>query len=159
MSALITIIHIIVCLILIVAVLLQSGKAADLAGAFGGVGSQSVFGPRSATTLLSKMTTISAVLFMITSLGLWILSGKGGRSVVSGEEAPPRHETPAAATEPQKQTPEPAAQDKQKQETEKKTGESTEAEKKQNPDEPKDPKTEDESGSGSEKTKLDKEDN
>jgi len=159
MSALITIIHIIVCLILIVAVLLQSGKAADLAGAFGGVGSQSVFGPRSATTLLSKMTTISAVLFMVTSLGLWILSGKGGRSVVSGEEAPPPQETPAAATEPQKQTPEPSAQDKQKQETEKKTGESTEAEKKQNPDEAQDPKTEDESGSGSEKTKSDKEDN
>ena len=77
MSALITIIHVIVCLILIVAVLLQSGKAADLAGAFGGAGSQSVFGPRSAATLLSKMTTISAVLFMLTSLGLWILSGKG----------------------------------------------------------------------------------
>ena len=82
MTALITIVHIIVCVILILAVLLQSGKAGDLAGAFGGAGSQSVFGPRGAATLLSKVTTISAVLFMVTSMGLWILSSKGTRSVV-----------------------------------------------------------------------------
>jgi len=103
MSVFITIIHVIVCVILIVAVLLQSGKAADLAGAFGGMGSQSVFGPRSAATLLSKLTTISAVLFMITSLGLWILSGRGTqRSVLSGEETPVQ-ETPAAATDVKKE--------------------------------------------------------
>jgi preprotein translocase subunit SecG len=129
MSALITIIHVIVCLILIVAVLLQSGKAADLAGAFGGVGSQSVFGPRSAQTLLSKMTTISAVLFMITSLGLWILSGKGARSVVSGEETPPPQETPAAVTETKKEAEEPAAQVDKKQEPEKKKEEADTAKK------------------------------
>ena len=109
MSVLITIIHVIVCIILIVAVLLQSGKAADLAGAFGGMGSQSVFGPRGAATLLSKLTTISAVLFMITSLGLWILSGRGTtRSVLSGEEAPVQ-ETPAATTEVKKEAEEPVA--------------------------------------------------
>ena len=103
MSVFITIIHVVVCVILIVAVLLQSGKAADLAGAFGGMGSQSVFGPRSAATLLSKLTTISAVLFMITSLGLWILSSRGTtRSVLSGEEAPVQ-ETPAATTEVKKE--------------------------------------------------------
>jgi preprotein translocase subunit SecG len=107
MSALITIIHVIVCVILIVAVLLQSGKAADLAGAFGGMGSQSVFGPRSAATLLSKLTTISAVLFMITSLGLWILSSRGTtRSVLSGEEAPVQ-EAPAATTEVKKEAEDP----------------------------------------------------
>lgn len=88
MTALVTVIHIVVCLILIVAVLLQSGKAGDLAGAFGGVGSQSVFGPRGAATLLSKVTTISAILFMVTSMGLWIISSKGARSVVRREEAP-----------------------------------------------------------------------
>ncbi|UCE42175.1 MAG: preprotein translocase subunit SecG [Candidatus Aminicenantes bacterium] len=89
MSALILIIHIIVCLTLIIAILLQSGKSADLAGAFGGMGSQSVFGPRGAATILAKVSTICAILFMITSMGLWILSAKGGeRSVVSGEEAP-----------------------------------------------------------------------
>jgi protein translocase SecG subunit len=51
-------------------VLLQSGKAADLAGAFGGMGSQTAFGPRGSATLLSKATTMSAVVFMITSLSL-----------------------------------------------------------------------------------------
>ncbi len=98
MSALIIVVHVVICLILIVAVLLQSGKAADLAGAFGGVGSQTAFGPRGTATILSKVTTICAVLFMFTSLGLWILSGKGQRSVVSGE-APAKKEVPAA-TEP-----------------------------------------------------------
>jgi len=87
MTALITIIHIIVCMILIVAVLLQSGKSADLAGAFGGGGSQSVFGPRGGQTLLSKVTTICAVLFMFTSLGLWMLSSKQTGSVLKGEQA------------------------------------------------------------------------
>ena len=60
MSALITIIHVIICLILILAVLLQSGKAADLAGAFGGAGSATAFGPRGTASLMSKVTTISA---------------------------------------------------------------------------------------------------
>ena len=68
MVILITVIHVIVCLILVVVVLLQSGKAADLAGAFGGMGSQTVFGPRGSATVLSKATTISAILFMLTSM-------------------------------------------------------------------------------------------
>jgi preprotein translocase subunit SecG len=101
-SAIFIIIHVVICLILIVAVLLQSGKAADLAGAFGGVGSQTAFGPRGTATILSKLTTISAVLFMVTSLGMWILSGKSQRSVVSGE-APAKKEVPAAV-EPVKKT-------------------------------------------------------
>jgi preprotein translocase subunit SecG len=68
------IVHIAVCLFLIIVVLLQSGKAADLAGAFGGMGSQTAFGPRGSATLLSKATTISAVVFMVTSLALSILA-------------------------------------------------------------------------------------
>ena len=100
MSTFILIIHIIVCITLIISILLQSGKSADLAGAFGGMGSQSVFGPRGAATILAKVATICAILFMITSLGLWILSAKGERSVVSGEEAPV--EPKAAVTETQK---------------------------------------------------------
>lgn len=100
MSTLILLIHIFVCLTLIIAILLQSGKSADLAGAFGGTGSQSVFGPRGAATILAKVATICAILFMITSLGLWILSSKGERSVVSGEEAP--IEQKAAVPEAQK---------------------------------------------------------
>jgi preprotein translocase subunit SecG len=93
-NALFIVVHVIVCLILIFAVLLQSGKAADLAGAFGGGGSQTAFGARGSATLLSKLTTISAIIFMITSLGLWILSAHGTRSVVGGEKAQP----PAAQT-------------------------------------------------------------
>jgi preprotein translocase subunit SecG len=78
MVTLVTVIHVIVCLILVVVVLLQSGKAADLAGAFGGMGSQTVFGPRGSATVLSKATTISAILFMITSMTLSILATRGG---------------------------------------------------------------------------------
>ena len=80
MEILLSIIHVIVCLVLIVFVLLQSGKAADLAGAFGGMGSQATFGPRGTATLLSKVTTASAVLFMITSLSLSILGTRGSGS-------------------------------------------------------------------------------
>ena len=70
----ILLIHILVCVFLIIVVLLQSGKAADLAGAFGGMGSQTAFGPRGSATLLSKATTVSAVVFMLTSLSLSILA-------------------------------------------------------------------------------------
>ena len=80
MVILITVIHVIVCLILVVVVLLQSGKAADLAGAFGGMGSQTVFGPRGSATVLSKATTIAAALFMVTSLTLSILSTRAGKA-------------------------------------------------------------------------------
>ena len=90
MVILLTIVHVIVCLFLILVVLLQSGKAADLAGAFGGMGSQTTFGPRGAATALSKATTIAAVLFMVTSMSLAVLQtrdaarngGVGGGSVL-----------------------------------------------------------------------------
>ncbi|MGD0365645.1 MAG: preprotein translocase subunit SecG [Bryobacteraceae bacterium] len=77
MLILLTIIHVVVCIFLIIVVLLQSGKAADLAGAFGGMGSQTAFGPRGSATLLSKATTASAIVFMITSLSLSILATRG----------------------------------------------------------------------------------
>src|SRR5271168_434378 len=78
MGILLTIVHVIVCVFLVIVVLLQSGKAADLAGAFGGMGSQTVFGPRGSATVLSKATTIAAALFMLTSLTLSILATRGG---------------------------------------------------------------------------------
>jgi len=87
MYILLWIIHIVVCLFLCVVVLLQSGKAADLAGAFGGMGSQTAFGPRGSATLLSKATTVSAVIFMLTSLSLSILATRNaglGTSVLEG---------------------------------------------------------------------------
>jgi preprotein translocase subunit SecG len=76
----VTTVHVIVCLILILVVLLQSGKAADLAGAFGGMGSQTVFGPRGTATVLSKATTVAAALFMVTSLSLVIMHNAQTRS-------------------------------------------------------------------------------
>ncbi len=72
-----TFIHVVVCLFLVIVVLLQSGKAADLAGAFGGMGSQTAFGPRGSATVLSKATTIAAGLFMVTSLSLSIVATRG----------------------------------------------------------------------------------
>jgi preprotein translocase subunit SecG len=74
-----TTIHVIVCFFLAIVVLLQSGKAADLAGAFGGMGSQTVFGPRGSATVLSKATTMAAALFMVTSLSLSIISTRAGK--------------------------------------------------------------------------------
>src|SRR5579863_9609388 len=80
MAILLTLVHYIVCIFLIIVVLLQSGKAADLAGAFGGMGSQTVFGPRGSATVLSKATTIAAALFMLTSLTLSIMATRGGNA-------------------------------------------------------------------------------
>jgi preprotein translocase subunit SecG len=80
MLILLTILYIIVCLFLIVVVLLQSGKAADLAGAFGGMGSQTAFGPRGSATVLSKATTVAAALFMIVSLALSIMNMRNAGS-------------------------------------------------------------------------------
>ncbi|MFN9296970.1 MAG: preprotein translocase subunit SecG [Acidobacteriota bacterium] len=84
MFILVTIVHVIVCLILIGVVLLQSGKAADLAGAVGGMGSQTTFGPRAAATVLSKVTTAAAGLFMGSSLTLAVMATKGGGKAAGG---------------------------------------------------------------------------
>lgn len=106
MVILLTILHVLVSFFLIIVVLLQSGKAADLAGAFGGMGSQTAFGPRGAATVLSKATTTAAVLFMLTSitLGIWQGRNVGGQSVIdrtgigtesAEEEAVPEAPAPA----------------------------------------------------------------
>lgn len=95
MYILLWIIHVIVCLFLIIVVLLQSGKAADLAGAFGGMGSQTAFGPRGSATLLSKATTLSAILFMVTSLSLSILATKNAGLGTSVLESAPKSSVPA----------------------------------------------------------------
>jgi preprotein translocase subunit SecG len=79
-------IHVVVCLFLIGVVLLQQGKSADLAGAFGGQGSQTAFGPRGAANLLTKLTTYAAILFMLLSITLTILLSRraGDHSVLQG---------------------------------------------------------------------------
>jgi preprotein translocase subunit SecG len=85
------VVHVIVCLFLIGVVLIQQGRSADLAGAFGGQGSQTAFGPRAAANVLTRLTTWSAVIFMVTSLTLTILYVRGNRShsVLEGTKAAP----------------------------------------------------------------------
>lgn len=86
MGFLITLLHILVCFFLITVILLQSGKAGDIASAFGGMGSQTAFGPRGAQTALGKATIVCAVLFMLTSITLAILtvSSKPNASSILG---------------------------------------------------------------------------
>jgi preprotein translocase subunit SecG len=74
--------HVIVCVILVLVVLLQSGRGADLAGAFGGGATQTAFGSRGPASFLSKMTTVAAVVFMLTSIGLSMISVKTERKSV-----------------------------------------------------------------------------
>jgi len=85
MFILLVILHVIVCLFLIGVVLIQQGKSADLAGAFGGSGSQTAFGPRGASNLLTRLTTWSAIIFMLTSVSLTIMLSRSSshRSVLS----------------------------------------------------------------------------
>ena len=114
MTILLTIIHVLVCVFLVIVVLLQSGKAADLAGAFGGMGSQTAFGPRGAATVLSKATTIAAGLFMVTSLSLSILatrSAGSGTSVLdrAGQPATQQKAAPAQGQAPTTAQPAPGA--------------------------------------------------
>lgn len=103
MIFLLTGIHVIVCLFLIFVVLLQSAQAADLAGAFGGGGSQTALGMRGATTLLHKATTGAAVVFMITSLALGMF-GRGTSSLLDGLDEPAAT-SPAGETTPAPEMP------------------------------------------------------
>lgn len=113
------------CLVLIIVVLLQSGKAADLAGAFGGAGSQTAFGPRGAASVLSKATTWCAIMFMVCAMAMVVKvdqnveQGGQGSSILekyakpASKAAKPAPVTPAPATQqpaaPQSSTPQPAA--------------------------------------------------
>jgi preprotein translocase subunit SecG len=106
MVILLTILHVIVAVFLILVVLLQTGKRADLAGAFGGGGSQTAFGARGAATLLSRLTAWSAGIFMATSLILSLMasSGSTGRGsvldTVQGPPAPAPSASPAPSPAP-----------------------------------------------------------
>jgi len=97
------------CLFLIIVVLLQSGKAADIAGAFGGAGSQTAFGPRGAATVLSRATTWCAIMFMVCALALVLRTDKSveqGGSVLQQVSKPAPKATP---TKPQTATPQTTA--------------------------------------------------
>ena len=91
--------HVLVCFVLIIVIMLQSGSAADLAGAFGGAGSQTAFGPRGAATFLSHATTWCAVVFMMTSL---TLSVKRAPSDVSSSTGSVLEQTQKSGTAPTK---------------------------------------------------------
>ena len=100
--------HILVCFILVIVIMLQSGNAADLAGAFGGAGSQTAFGPRGAATFLSKATTWCAIVFMMTSLTLSVkrtpadvaVSGSSSILEQTTKTAPPAKPAPNNQSKP-----------------------------------------------------------
>ncbi len=130
MYALVIVCHVVASLVLILVVLLQSGKAGDLAATFGSTGSQTAFGARGTATLLTRATTVCAVIFMVTSLTLAIMFSKGSSgTVLEGvslpEEAPvespidlstapaelPSSEEPGAVQPSDEQPSEPAAEE------------------------------------------------
>ena len=113
-SPLLTTFFVLNCLVLIIVVLLQSGKAADLAGAFGGAGSQTAFGPRGAASVLSQATTWCAIMFMVCALALAVRvdRAENGSSILQQYSKPapkPKPGVPPAATP---QQPAPAAPSK-----------------------------------------------
>ncbi len=87
----VVVVHVLVCLFLIGVVLLQQGRSADLAGAFGGQGSQTAFGPRAAANVLTRLTTWSAIIFMVTSISLTVLyvRSSSSHSVLDNMKAAP----------------------------------------------------------------------
>jgi preprotein translocase subunit SecG len=103
--------HVIVCIILVLVVLLQSGKGADLAGAFGGGATQTAFGSRGPASFLSKMTTIAAIVFMLTSISLSMITTKTQsksvlettkqRNAAPVKKAPAQKSAPAATPTPE----------------------------------------------------------
>jgi preprotein translocase subunit SecG len=115
MVALFTVVHVIVCAFLIIVVLLQSGQSGDVAAAFGGMGSQTAFGTRTAATVLSKATTWAAIIFMLTSITLSVFAARRSHRIGSvlegGSKSAPAQSKPlpppqkAPAPEPQPMTP------------------------------------------------------
>jgi preprotein translocase subunit SecG len=109
---LLTVFFVMNCLVLIIVVLLQSGKAADLAGAFGGAGSQTAFGPRGAATILSQATTWCAIMFMICALALVLRTDKAavqGGSILQQVSKPAPKKTPATTPAAPAPTPQSSA--------------------------------------------------
>jgi preprotein translocase subunit SecG len=90
---LVEILYVAVCLVLMLVILLQQGKGGDIASAFGGGSSQAAFGARSGATVLSRATTIAAVLFIVGALALGLIGQRGPGSVIGGR-APAQQSQP-----------------------------------------------------------------
>ena len=101
-------VYVLVCFVLSLVILLQQGRGGDIASAFGGSSSQAAFGARSGATLLTKATSIAAVLFMLFALTLSIIGQRGAGSVVSGTPAPPPATAKPAPAAPAPTNPAPA---------------------------------------------------
>lgn len=82
MMTFVVVLHVFVCLLLILIVLLQAGKGAEMGATFGAGGSQSVFGSGGAAPFMTKLTTVIAVIFMVTSIGLTILNARASKKTV-----------------------------------------------------------------------------
>jgi preprotein translocase subunit SecG len=101
MTVLLVIIHVVVCVALIMIVLLQTGKGADIGAAFGGGSSNTLFGTSGASTFLSKATTVAAIVFMLTSLSLaYLTSQRPSSSIVTEVPAAVETKIPDAAPAP-----------------------------------------------------------
>ena len=110
MGIFLIILHVVVCVALIMIVLLQTGKGADMGAAFGGGGSQTLFGSTGASTFLSKATTVAAIIFMLTSLVLaYLSSNRSGSTMMPQQKAP--IEQPVQTEQSQTPAPAPAATD------------------------------------------------
>ena len=92
--------YVINCMVLVLVILLQQGKGGDIANAFGGGASQAAFGARSGATVLSRATTVCAIIFVVGAIMLSILGQRGPGSVLSGRGAPAGTPPPAGATLP-----------------------------------------------------------
>ena len=93
--------YVLVCLVLLLAVLLQQGKGGDIASAFGGGSSQAAFGVRAGATVLTRVTTVAAVLFMLGALGLAVMWQRGGSgSVLGGVSGPSSPSAPVKSAPP-----------------------------------------------------------
>ena len=100
MTIFLTVLHVMVCLVLVVVVLLQHGKGADIGAVFGGGASSTVFGSRGAGNFLTKLTTASALIFMMTSMSLAYIANTSGTSDLFDSTAPAATQPAPGATPP-----------------------------------------------------------
>ena len=102
------VLYVLVCVTLMLVVLLQQGKGGDIAQAFGGGSSQAAFGARSGATVLSRATTVCAILFIAGALLIGIMGQRGPGSVLGGRAAPQTQQSPSPAPAVPPATPAPA---------------------------------------------------